>query len=131
MSTLRKCSVGYPIKFKVKILKLVTFFSIVKLNFEANLFACIFLFEANNLVHRHLKFLAFLHSKNKPKICKIDKMSKNHFSRAEKGSQGVELGVLGAVWISKSGLGILIRAPEVPFFCTPKTAKKAISPLAP
>ena len=34
----------------------------------------------------HLKFLAFLHSENE---VKIDKMAKNHFSRAEKGSQGV------------------------------------------
>ena len=44
----------------------------------------------------HLKFLAFLHSENEVKICKIDKMAKNHFSRAYAGSLGVFLGVLGA-----------------------------------
>ena len=76
-------------------------------------------------MHRHLKFLAFLHSKNKPKICKIDKMAKNHFSRAKKGSQGVKMGVLGVVWISKSGLGISFRAPEVPFLVPLKRQKWA------
>ena len=30
------------------------------------------------------------------------------------------------VWISKSGLGILIRAPEVPFFVPPKRQKWAV-----
>ena len=33
------------------------------------------------------------------------------------------MGVLRVVWISKSGLGILIRALEVPFLVPPKTAK--------
>ena len=47
-------------------------------------------------MHQHLKFLAFLHSKNKPKICKIDKLAKNHFSRADAGFWGVFLRVLGA-----------------------------------
>ena len=46
-------------------------------------------------------------------------MAKNHFSRAKKGSQGVKMGVLGVVWISQSGLGILIRAPEVQFSVPP------------
>ena len=55
-------------------------------------------------------------------------MPKNHFSRAKKVPQGVLMGVLGVVWISKSGLGILIQAPEVPFVVPskrPKTAKTA------
>ena len=50
-------------------------------------------------------------------------MARNHFLRAEKGSQGVQMGVLGVVWISKSGLGILIRALEVPFLIPPKRQK--------
>ena len=53
-------------------------------------------------------------------------MAKNLFSRAEEGSQGVSLWVLGVVWISKSGLGILTRAPEVPFFVPPKRQKWAV-----
>ena len=64
-------------------------FSIAKLNFESICFLAFFDLRPFKLVHRHLKFLAFLHSKNEVKICKIDKMAKNHFSRAEKGSQGV------------------------------------------
>ena len=64
-------------------------FSIVKLNFESICFVAFFDLRAFKLVHRHLKFLAFSHSKNEVKICKIDKLAKNHFSRAEKGSQGV------------------------------------------
>ena len=35
------------------------------------------------------------------------------------------MGVLGVVWISKCGLGILIRAPEVPFLVPPKRQKWA------
>ena len=64
-------------------------FSIAKLNFESICFLAFFDLRPFKLVHRHLKFLAFLHSENEVKICKIDKMAKNHFSRAEKGSQGV------------------------------------------
>ena len=48
-------------------------------------------------------------SLNEPKICKINKIAKNHFSGAEKGSQGV-FGGFG------SGPGILIRATEVPWY---------------
>ena len=33
------------------------------------------------------------------------------------------MGVLGVVWISKSGLGISFRAPEVPFSVPPKRQK--------
>ena len=32
-------------------------------------------------------------------------------------------GGFGVVWISKSGLGILIRAPQVPFFGTPQNTQ--------
>ncbi len=64
-------------------------FSIAKLNFESICFLAFLYLRPFKLVHRHLKFLAFLHSENEVKICKIDKMAKNHFSRAEKGSQGV------------------------------------------
>ena len=67
--------------------------------------------------------MAFLHSKKAAKISKKRKMAKNHFSRAEIGSLGVFLGVLGASWVSKSGLGILIWAPEVPFLVPPKWLK--------
>ena len=35
------------------------------------------------------------------------------------------------VWISKSGLGILIRAPEVPFFVPSKRQKRPITHLYP
>ena len=42
-------------------------------------------------------------------------MAENHFSRAEKGSQSVLMGVLGGVFVLKSGLGILIPASKVPF----------------
>ena len=34
------------------------------------------------------------------------------------------MGVLGGVFVLKSGLRILIRAPEVPFLVPPKTLKK-------
>ena len=36
------------------------------------------------------------------------------------------MGVLGVVWISKSGLGILIRASEVPFFVPSKRQNWAV-----
>ena len=121
----RGSTLGYPEKIKVKILKLVTFFFYCKIEFWSQFVCLHFFIWGHNLVHRHLKFLAFLHSENEVKICKIDKMAKNHFSRAEKGSQGVWLGVLGVVWISKSGLGILIRAPEMPFLVTQKRQKWA------
>ena len=64
-------------------------FSIAKLNFESSFFLAFFDLRPFKLVHRHLKFLAFLQSENEVKICKIDKMAKNHFSWAKKGSQGV------------------------------------------
>ena len=72
-----------------KFLKIKTghLFSIAKLNFESICFLAFFDLRPFKLVHRHLKFLAFLHSENEVKICKIDKMAKNHFSRAEKGSR--------------------------------------------
>ena len=70
-----------------KFLKIKTghLFSIAKLNFESICFLAFFDLRPFKLVHRHLKFLAFLHSENEVKICKIDKMAKNHFLRAEKG----------------------------------------------
>ena len=43
------------------------------------------------------------------------KMAKNHFSGVQNGSQSVLMGVLGGVFVLKSGLRILIRTPEVPF----------------
>ena len=74
-----------------KFLKIKTghLFSIAKLNFESICFLAFFDLRPFKLMHQHLKFLAFLHSENEVKICKIDKMAKNHFSRAKKGSQGV------------------------------------------
>ena len=54
------------------------------------------------------------------KIFKIKKMAKSHFSRSDLGSQGVYLGVLRASLVFKSGLRILVRAPEVPFLVPPK-----------
>ena len=50
-------------------------------------------------------------------------MAENHFSRAEKGSQSVLMGVLGGVFVLKSGLRILIRAPEVAFLVPPEWLK--------
>ena len=58
---------------------------------------------------------------NKVKICKIDKMAKNHFLMSKKGSRGFYIEVFGVVWI-----GILIRAPEVPFLVPPKRPKRPI-----
>ena len=83
--------IGYPIVLRENFLKIKTghLFSIAKLNFESICFLAFFDLRPFKLVHRPLKFLAFLHSENEVKICKIDKMAKNHFSRAEKGSQGV------------------------------------------
>ena len=56
-------------------------------------------------------------------MCKIDKMAKHHFLRSKKGSQCIEMGVLGVIW--KSGLGILIQASKVPFLAPPKR-KRAV-----
>ena len=53
-------------------------------------------------------------------------MAKNHFSRAKNGSLGVQMGVLKVVSIAKSGLGFLIRAPEVPFLVPQKRQKWAV-----
>ena len=39
------------------------------------------------------------------------------------------MGILGVVWVSKSGLGILIRAPEVPFLVPPKRPKQPKLPI--
>ena len=50
-------------------------------------------------------------------------MAKNHFSGVQNGSESVKMGVLRGVFALKSGLRILIRAPEVPFLVPPKTPK--------
>ena len=52
-------------------------------------------------------------------------MAKNHFSGVQNGSQSVEMGVLGGVFVLKSGLRILIQAPKSAIFCTPKMAKNS------
>ena len=48
-------------------------------------------------------------------MTKINKMAKKYFSGVQNGSQSVEVGVLGGYLYVKSGLRILIWAPEVPF----------------
>ena len=53
-------------------------------------------------------------------------MAKNHFSGVQIGSKSVEMRVLGGVFVLKSGLRILIRAPEVPFLVPPKTPKMGV-----
>ena len=53
------------------------------------------------------------------KMTKINKLAKNHLS----GVQNGYVGVLEGVFVLKSGLRILIRAPQVPFIGTPKIAK--------
>ena len=50
-------------------------------------------------------------------------MAKNHFSGVQNGSQSVKMGVLGGVFVLKSGLRILIRAPEVPFSVSAQNAQ--------
>ena len=50
-------------------------------------------------------------------------MAKNHFSGVQNGSQSVYMGVLGGVFVLKSGLRVLIRAPQVPFSVPPKEPK--------
>ena len=52
-------------------------------------------------------------------------MAKNHFSGVQNGSESVEMGVLGGVFVLKSGLRILIRALEVPSSESPKWPKTA------
>ena len=47
-------------------------------------------------------------------------MAKNHFSGVQNGSQSVKMGVLGGIFVLKSGFRILIRAPQVPFLVPPK-----------
>ena len=54
------------------------------------------------------------------KMTKINKMAKNHFSGVQINSQSVKMGVLGGVFVFKSGLRILIWAPKVPFSVPPK-----------
>ena len=51
-------------------------------------------------------------------------MAKNHFSGVQNGSQSVYMGVLGGVFVLKSGLRILIRVPEVPFSVPQKNFKR-------
>ena len=50
-------------------------------------------------------------------------MAKNHFSEVQNCSQSVQMGVLGGVFVLKSGLRILIQAPQVPFSVPPKRPK--------
>merc|ERR1719150_947232 len=60
------------------------------------------------------------------KMTKINKMAKNHPSGVQNGSQSVQMGALGGVFVLKSGPRILIRAPEVPFSVPPKYPKTPI-----
>ena len=67
-----------------------------------------------------------MHGNFNGKMTKINKMAKNHFSGAQSGSQSVKMGVLGGVFVLKSGLRILIWAPQVPFSVPPKTPKMGV-----
>ena len=60
------------------------------------------------------------------KKTKINKMAKNNFSRVQNGSQSVQMGVLEGVFVLKSGLRILIWAPQMPFSVPPKTPKMGV-----
>ena len=48
------------------------------------------------------------------------KMAKNHFSGSKMVPKVFKWGFLGGIFVLKSGLRILIRAPEVPFSVPPK-----------
>ena len=54
------------------------------------------------------------------KMTKINQMAKNHFSGVQINSQSVKMGVLGGVFVFKSGLRILIWAPKVQIFAVRK-----------
>ena len=53
-------------------------------------------------------------------------MAKNHFSRFDFGSYGVFFGGFGGEFVLKSGLRILIRAPEVPFLVPSNWIKRGV-----
>ena len=57
-------------------------------------------------------------------MTKKNKMAKNHFSGVQNGSQSVQMGVLGGVYLLKSGLTILIWAPQVPILVPPQNGQK-------
>ena len=83
------------------------------------IFKTVFVFDVQPFLLLSVKFFGFNGNFN-GKLTKINKMAKNHFSGVQNGSQSVEMGVLGGVFVLKSGLRILIRAPEVPFSVPPK-----------
>ena len=84
-----------------------------------------FVFDVRPFLLLSGKFFGFNGNFN-GKMTKINKMAKNHFSGVQNGSQSVSMGVLGGVFVLKSGLRILIRAPEVPLSVPPKTAKMGV-----
>ena len=84
-----------------------------------------FVFSVAQLLPMVIDFFGF-NSNFNGKMTKINKMAKNHFSGVQNGSKSVEMGVLGGVFVLKSGRRILIRAPEVPFSVPPKTPKMGV-----
>ena len=60
------------------------------------------------------------------KMTKINKMAKNHFFWGPKWFPKCLNGGFRGVFVLKSGLRILIRAPEVPFSVPPKEPKTPI-----
>ena len=84
-----------------------------------------FVFSVAQLLPMVVDFFGFNGNFN-GKMTKINKMTKNHFSGVQNGSKSVFKGVLGGVFVLKSGLRILIRAPEVPFSVPPKRPKMGV-----
>ena len=72
-----------------------TFFSVF-FNSKNNLFSYIFWFKASFLCKNAIEKNGPCWWENDVKICRIEKITKNHFSRSYFGSWGGSLGVLGA-----------------------------------
>ena len=105
-------------------------FSIAKLNFESICFLAFFDLKPFKLVHRHLKFLAFLHSENEVKICKIDKWPKITFRGPKKVPKVSKWGFWGGLDLSKWSRNFDSRTRSA-IFSTPKTARIRIKILRP
>ena len=83
-------------------------------------FRTVFVFALRPFLPMWVLFFGFNGNFNGKMTTKINKMAKNHFSGVQYGSQSVFMGVLGGIFVLKSGLRILIRASEVPFLVLPK-----------
>ena len=77
-------------------------------------FRTVFVFALQPLLPMWVLFFG-LNGNFNGKMTKINKMAKNHFSGVQNGSESAQMGVLGGEFVLKSGLRILILAPQVPF----------------